>query len=504
MLAPFALSLALVAAAPAASASEPVTYVEHVATILHRNCAECHRPGAIAPFSLLTYEDAAKRADFLVEVTSDRRMPPWKPEPGPHFVGERRLSEGELATLKAWAQTGAKEGDRSKTPPPPEFKSGWQLGTPDLVLSMKEAFALPADGRDVQQCFAITIPIEKDRYVAAVEFRPGNARIVHHALFFLDSTGQAKSKDPDGKGYRSFGGPGIVPTGGLGGWAPGARAQFLPEGMAKFLSKGSDLLLQIHYHPSGKAETDQSQVAIYFAKEPVKQIVTGVAVRSRMLYIPAGEKRHHVTAESAPLPVESFAVGVSPHMHNLGREMKVVAVPPLGEPIPLIHITDWDFNWQGQYLYESPVRLPAGTVIKVDAYYDNSADNPQNPNDPPKPVRWGEQTTDEMCLLGVQVVTNSLADLRQIASMRGNFLGVALSGGVPPKVTEADIPKIIDQVNGIPIPDRFKAVLSLYDADEDNRLSNEEIDKMPAPLKERVQAKIREVILGRADVAPKE
>ena len=289
----------------------------------------------------------------------------------------------------------------------------------------------PLSGRDIYRCFVIPIPIDANKTVAAVEFRPGNRRVVHHALLYLDSTGAAREKDESesGPGYASFGGPGILPTGGLGGWAPGAMPRLLPDGMGKFLRKGSDLVLQIHYHPDGKAETDQSSVGIYFTKKPAKKIVGGIAVRTRNLDIPPGEARYHTTASSQPLPVDVDAIGIAPHMHYIGKEMRVVAVAPDGKSTPLIWIKDWDFNWQGQYQFRSPVRLAKGTVIQLDAYYDNSADNPANPTKPPRRVRWGEQTTDEMCLLGVQVVTDNLADLRKVIAMRGNRLGAALMGG---------------------------------------------------------------------------
>ncbi len=225
----------------------------------------------------------------------------------------------------------------------------------------------------------IPIPTDRDRTVAAVEFRPGNRKVVHHALLYLDNTGAARKKDDadPGPGYASFGGPGIVPTGGLGGWAPGALPRLLPDGVGKFLRKKSDLVLQIHYHPDRKPETDQSVVGVYFTKTPVRKIAGGIAVRTRNLNIPPGESRYHVTAQSDPLPADVQVIGIAPHMHYIGKEMKVVAESPDGKTIPLIWIKDWDFNWQGQYQYQAPVKLAKGSVIKLDAYYDNSADNPQ-------------------------------------------------------------------------------------------------------------------------------
>jgi hypothetical protein len=472
--------------------AEP-TYCKDIAPILWKNCAGCHRPGEVGPFPLLTFKDASKRARFLSEVVANRRMPPWKPEPGfGAFHDERRLTDLEIERISQWALAGAPEGDRKDLPPEPKFPEGWQLGAPDLVLKVPETFGVPATGRDVYRCFVIPIPIDSDKTVAAVEFRPGNSKIVHHALFYLDNTGAARKKDEAdrGPGYASFGGPGIVPSGALGGWAPGAMPRFLPEGVGKYLRKGSDLVLQIHYHPDGKPETDRSTVGVYFTRTKARKIVGGVLVRSRQLDIPAGEGRYHISAKSDPLPANAQAIGITPHMHFIGKEMKVVAEMPDGKTIPLIWIKDWDFNWQGQYQYQSPVELVKGTVITLDAYYDNSAENPRNPSKPPKRVRWGEQTTDEMCLLGVQVVTDNVADLLKIVSMRGNRLGAALSGGV----TRANLPPGQDSglaSEGFPIPDQFQDRLGRFDKNRDGKLSPEEIDAMPAAARDRVRQAIR-------------
>jgi hypothetical protein len=479
--------------------AEVPTYNRDIAPILWKNCAGCHRPGEIGPFSLLTYKDAAKRSSFLEEITASRKMPPWKPETGfGAFHDERRLSDKELQQIADWADAGAPEGDAKDLPPVPKFPEGWQLGKPDLVLKASEAVSVPATGRDIYRCLVIPIPIDSDRTVAAVEFRPGNRKIVHHALLYLDSSGAARRLDEadPGPGYASFGGPGILPTGGLGGWAPGAMPRFLQDGVGKFLRKGSDLVLQIHYHPDGKPETDESVVGIYFTPKPARHIVGGVAVRSRNLDIPPGEKHHRVSAQSAPLPVDVEAIGIAPHMHYIGKQMKVVAETPDGKTIPMIWIKDWNFNWQGQYQYQTPIKLAKGSVIKLDAEYDNSTDNPFNPSKPPKRVGWGEQTTDEMCLLAVQVVTDNLADLRKIAAMRGNRLGAVLVGGVDAGdeankgLGAAAMARLATQ--GFAIPERFKAALTRFDLDGNGRLTTKEIDAMPQSLRERILEAIRQ------------
>ncbi|HYF01171.1 MAG TPA: hypothetical protein VEJ18_19765, partial [Planctomycetota bacterium] len=231
---------------------------------------------------------------------------------------------------------------------------------------------------------------------------------------------------------------------------------------------------------SGKEEEDLSQLGLWFTKRPAEKIVSGVAVSSRGLYIPAGAKAHRVTAQSPPLPVDADLIGVAPHMHMLGREMKVWAERPDGRREDLIHIADWDFNWQGSYQYEKAIRLPKGTVVKLEAVYDNSADNPQNPSSPPKAVRWGEQTTDEMCLLGLQMTADTPEDLKQLSRMRGSRLGAGLLGGAPGAL---EMPP-----EGFAIPERFKALLAPYDLDKDGKLEDEEIDALPPALRDRVRA----------------
>jgi hypothetical protein len=469
------------------SNEEKITFTKHIAPILWQHCVDCHRPGQVGPFPLFTYQDAVKRASFIKQTTHDRRMPPWKAEPGVlAFQDERRLSAEQLALIARWVDSGAPEGDPADLPTPPEFHEGWQLGEPDLVLQMKEPFPIPADGRDVYRCFVIPIPCDEDRMVSAVEFRPGNRAVVHHTIMFLDANGAARKLDgQDGQpGYRSFGGAGVKATGGLGAWLPGTVPRHLPEGMAKYVKGGSDLVLQVHYHPSGKPETDQSSVGIYFAKKPAEKIVTGIAVTQPLLRLPAGKARCDVKTRCQPLPVDVNVLGISPHMHDLGREFKVMAHLPGGEHLPLIWIKDWDFNWQGTYQFAKPVRLPKGSVICLHAIYDNSADNPKNPHTPPREVTWGEQATDEMCLCGVQVFTDNPSDLAAISKMPGYELAVGLEGGIPHETehqttsdTRGGYP-----ADGIPIfSDKVRQLLP-FDRDKNGSLSRRELSKMSGPM----------------------
>ncbi len=478
------------ASAPAEDVDGPVTFCEHIAPILWEHCASCHRPGEVGLFPLLTYRDAAKRAKFLAEITHVRRMPPWKPEPGfGHFKDVRRLSEDQIDLFARWLEADTPRGDPAKLPERPEFAEGWQLGEPDLVVKMSQPFDVPAGGRDVYRCFVIPLGLEQDRMVSAVEFRPGNRAVVHHSIMFLDATGEARKLDGrDGKpGYRSFGGAGVSPTGGLGAWLPGTVPRHLPEGFARYVRKDSDLVLQVHYHPTGKPECDQSQVGIHFAKPPVEKIITGIAITQPKLVLPAGDPHCVVRASTRPLPVDVNVLGVSPHMHYLGREFKVAARLPDGQGfVPLIWIKDWDVNWQGSYELAEPVRLPKGTVICVQAIYDNSENNPQNPNHPPKEVRWGEQVDDEMCLCGVQIFTDEREDLAAIAEMPGFELAAGLEGGVPlpedPAARARALARRRKSGGIIPVFQKESRLMIPYDTDKNGWLSREEMSKMSGPM----------------------
>ncbi len=538
------------AGAEGSSAPGEVTFSKHIAPILWKNCAGCHRAGEIGPFSLLTYDEAQKRAEFLAEITADRRMPPWKAEPGVgKFRDERRLTEAEIELIGKWAAAGAPEGNPRDLPRPPKFTDGWQLGEPDMIVKMAEPFAVPAGGKDIYRCFVIPLPIEKDMMVSAVEFRPGNRRVVHHSIMFLDAAGEAsKLAGKDGQpGYESFGGPGVAATGGLGAWVPGMMPRLLPDGFGKFVKQGSDLVLQVHYHPTGKPEQDQSAVGIYFCKKPVTRVISGIAIVQPDLKIPAGRRYHSVQAESEPLPADVHVLGLTPHMHYLGREIKVTAVDPTGtKTAPLIWIKDWDFNWQGSYQFVRPIRLPKGSTIKVQAYYDNSTHNPKNPNYPPKEVSWGIGTDDEMCLVSVQIFANTPDDLREIAKMPYHELAAGIEGGAPGEAALAkgaapDKAKVASQAKpmpaadgsppaepdpntvaakedadkkpekadkkpekkdtvaaakmpkgGYPIPSRMQPLFKQWDKNGDGRMSQEEIDALPEALREVTVERLQE------------
>jgi mono/diheme cytochrome c family protein len=402
------------------------TFDKDVAPILFKHCATCHCPGQVAPFPLLTYQEAAKRASLIATVTASHYMPPWKPVSGyGEFKGANYLTSAEIATLRAWADAEAPEGNSTDLPATPHFSSGWSFGQPDLVLKMPKPFHIPADGEDIYRCFAFPLNLPAGSSIAGFDVHPGNRKVLHHSILYLNPDGTAvklgtKSTAP---GYPCFGGPGVRTAGSLGGWAPGAAPHLLPLGVGTKVPRGSDLVMQIHYHPSGKPETDQSEVGLYFAKGRVSKTVFWIPLSHRDLKIPAGNPRYQVTTTFVT-PVSLEVIAIFPHMHLLGREMKVTATLPDGEVRPMIWIKDWDFNWQGQYVYKTPLVLPKGTTIKLQATYDNSSNNPRNPYSPPRVVRWGENTTDEMCFAFIECETSHPADRRQVLLSLARQLGL--------------------------------------------------------------------------------
>ncbi len=410
----------LLAAASLGQAVPPRTpvFTRDIAPILYSNCAPCHHEGEIAPFPLLRFEDVRKHSALIAKVTRSKLMPPWKTVEGyNHFAGERRLSAVQIVTIQRWAAAGAPEGDPKLLPAAPVFPEGWRLGKPDLVVTVPEPASIPAEGPDIYQCFVVPMPDNtKQRYIRAVEFRPSNRRVVHHALLFTDA-----SHIPHPPKYPCFGTIGLLPTLGIGGWSPGNEPIRMPEGAALPLAPQSRLVAQIHYHPDGKAEEDQWSVGFYFTDQaPVRRVVD-VGMASRLIDIPAGEA-HYVVKAHFTSPIAVDAVGIIPHAHLLCREMRGWAILPDGSKRWLLNIRDWDFNWQDQLKYAKPIRLPADTRFEMEFVYDNSAANPRNPHSPPQRVVWGPGTDDEMAGLHVQAIPVHMEELPE--------LGQALWGAV--------------------------------------------------------------------------
>jgi Flp pilus assembly protein TadD/mono/diheme cytochrome c family protein len=389
----------------AAAKSHPATFNQDVAPIIFKHCASCHRPGEVAPFPLLSYEDIKKRAKLIGILTGRRYMPPWKPESGyGQFQGSRRLTDAEIGTIQQWVDGGAPEGRPGARPPLPQFREGWQLGQPDLVLQMAKPYTVPADSPEFYRCFVIPAKLPKDRYLAAFEVRPGNRKVVHHAIFVQDprKAGRRLESEP-GSGYPCSGGFGFPVSGTLGLWTAGILPRTEPEGVALGMKKDSDVVLQLHFRPSGKQEQELCAIGLYFAKQPPRRISRDISVNSYAIDVQPGEQNYKVRSFSY-VPFDAEALSIFPHAHYLAREMKASATFPDGTVTPLLSIKDWDFDWQEEYWYAVPVRLPQGTRIDMEFTYDNSADNPRNPSRPPQRVTWGEQTTDEMAEVHLRIV----------------------------------------------------------------------------------------------------
>jgi mono/diheme cytochrome c family protein len=385
---------------PAGVRSSGTTFNRDIAPIVFQNCAGCHHAGEVAPFPLVTYQDVKQHARQIQLVTGRRIMPPWKAADGfGEFHDARRLADDQIAAIRDWVEAGTPEGKRSDLPRPPKFTAGWMLGEPDTVLEPEEPYTLAAEGRDVYRCFVVPTNYSQDRYISAVEVRPGNRMVVHHMIAFIDTSGAARKLDAadPGPGYTTFGGVGFAPEGTIGGWAPGNLPRNLPAGVGILLPKGADVVLQVHYHKSGKIETDRTRVGLYFCKGPVDKRLRVSAAINPFLRIPPGDSAYTVRA-SRPVPADVTVLQVMPHMHLLGREMTVTATLPDGSLKPMVKVPDWDFNWQTTYTFREPLKLPRGSRIDLVARYDNSDQNPRNPSSPPKVVTWGEQTTNEMCI----------------------------------------------------------------------------------------------------------
>jgi mono/diheme cytochrome c family protein len=433
--------------APPPARPAAVTFSDQIAPILYENCVTCHRPGEAAPFPLISYEDVSKRGELLASVTKSRYMPPWHAEPGfGDFADERRLTDAQIESIGEWVKQGMPRGNAARMPKLPTFTEGWQLGQPDLVLEMPEAFDIPADGPDIYRNFAIPAGTTEDKWVRAVEYRPGTRRVVHHALFQFARGGAVAALIPsDGK--PGFGGamplrfiPAFAPAGDLGGWAVGTSPRFLPENLSWTMTKGSDFILQLHLHPTGKPEKERSKIGLYFARTPpprkVRELMApGLFGALANIDIPAGEKAY-VLKGTARTFANMRAYSVLAHAHYLGKEMKAIATFPDGTTKPMLWIKDWDFSWQDRYVYRQPVDLPKGTRIDVTITYDNSADNPHNPCSPPRRVQFGLQSYDEMGAVVFQTMTSSDADEKAL-----DEFDAAIAKAVVKQVQESDTVK---------------------------------------------------------------
>lgn len=365
-----------------------VTYSEHVAGVIQNRCQNCHRPGQVAPFSLLTYKDAKRWASSIAEVVEDRRMPPWHADPRyGHFSNDRRLSARERSILLSWVKQGAPEGDPAKAPPERSFSAGWAIGEPDIVFQMPKPYTVKPEGFLNYQRFYVQTKFKEDIWVTAAEARPDDRSVVHHIIVYL-------YPDPSDPQYRVH----------LCGYAPGDMPSVFPPGVGKRIPAGSTLEFEVHYTPVGRVKVDQSSVGLKLAKGPITREVFTIPIGNQKLSIPPGDPNHEVRA-SRTFKDGTILLSFMPHMHLRGKDFKYTAVYPDGREEILLSVPAYDFGWQSYYTLAEPLKLPPGTRIDCVAHYDNSADNPANP-DPTKTVRWGDQTYEEMMIGYMDVIVD--------------------------------------------------------------------------------------------------
>jgi tetratricopeptide (TPR) repeat protein len=418
MLPPALAVIGMLGPANQARAAEPppstsVTFTHDIAPIIFDRCGKCHHPGGSAPFSLITYEAVKQRATLIAAVTKTRLMPPWKAEPGyGEFIGLEPLTPSDIDRIQSWVDHGMPEGNPRDLPPVPRWTDGWQLGEPDLVVTLAAPYTLPAEGTDVFRNFTIPVPIDRTRFVRAMEFRPGTATAMHHANILTDQTPRSRQLDEQdpAPGYD-----GIVPLsaaypdGYFLGWTPGQIVSLVPGSLAWRLEPGTDLLVETHMRPTGKPEAVQFSIGFYFGSDPPEHTPSMLRLSRQGIDIPAGDN-HYIVTDSYVLPVDVEVQAVQPHAHYRAREITGVATLPDGTTRWLIYIRDWDFNWQHVYRYATPFLLPKGTTIAMRYTYDNSAENPRNPQQPPQRAIWGQRTADEMGDLWIQVLTRDDGD----------------------------------------------------------------------------------------------
>jgi hypothetical protein len=394
----------LVCAIPlvASAATGSVTFSKDVAPILQKNCQGCHRPGEAAPMALLTYQQARPWAKAMKQAVLSKKMPPWFADPQyGHFSNDRSLAQRDIDTLVSWVDAGAPEGDSKDMPKPVEFVDGWNIGKPDVIYEMPEAFQVPASGTVEYQYVVLPYQFTEDRWVQMAEVRPGNRAVVHHVIAYIreSSSKWMRDKKPgeifvpevDEKGNRPALGGDM-----LAGFAPGAPATVLEPGQGRLIKAGSDIILQLHYTANGKSGEDRTKVGVVFCKQPPQQRVMTLGASNNKFAIPPGDSNYQVDAEFE-LAHDAKLSALLPHMHLRGKDFEYRLIYPTGETETILKVPHYDFGWQLWYQPVSDIVLPKGTKIAATAHFDNSLNNRANP-DATKAVKWGDQSWEEMMI----------------------------------------------------------------------------------------------------------
>ena len=425
-----------------------VTYSKQVARILQKNCQSCHRPEQAAPFSLLTYDDAARHGRMIREVTTQRRMPPWHAD-SRHgkFANERRLSQGDIETLAAWVDAGMPKGDEKDLPKPIDWPRGWALGKPDIVFTMPEECEVPAEGTVPYRHFTIETGFKEDRWVTVAEARPGTAAVVHHVVIYILKEGQRRPFSADGN--MSV----------LVGWAPGDLGLICPPDTALRLAKGTKLMFELHYTPNGTKTKDRSSVGITFAKKSPKYELQMNSFVNESIRVPAHDPHYRADA-TFRFRADARIISFVPHMHWRGKSYFYEAIYPDGRRETLLTVPRWDFNWQSVYQFKEPVKMPKGTRIHSIAHWDNSRNNLLNP-DPSKDVRFGLQTWEEMMVGWVAYVWERPGTAEELAKQPMNEVDQwfeRLDRNADDVVTADEVPdqlKLLLLTRGVKVPEKM-------------------------------------------------
>jgi hypothetical protein len=380
-----------------------VTFTKDVAPILQKNCQTCHRPGEAAPFPLLTYQQARLWAPSMKRVVQQKIMPPWFADPNfGHFSNDRSLTEKEISTIVAWVNAGAPQGDPKDMPTQPNFVEGWGIPKPDVIFELPHAFPVPDSGMIEYQYVILPTGFTEDKWIRAAEARPTDRSVVHHIIAYVREPGSNYFKDQKPGVFFEAPPPkqdektdtSALPSDFLVGYAPGQPAEILRPGQAKLIKAGSDIVLEVHYTPNGKATSDQARLGLIFAKETPKERVLTLSAVNGTFRIPPGDPNYRVDA-TFEVPREVKLVGLHPHMHTRGKDFEYRLVFPNGETQTILKVPTYNWHWQLWYNLAEPIILPKGTKIECTAHFDNSPNNPENP-DPTKTVIWGQQNWDEM------------------------------------------------------------------------------------------------------------
>jgi hypothetical protein len=392
-------------------AGAPPTFYKDVLPVLERNCQSCHRPGEAAPMALVTYQDARPWAKAIRQAVLTRKMPPWLADPSVgHFANDRTLARSDIEALVQWSDAGAPAGSQKDAPKPVDFTEGWNIAKPDVILEMASSYEVPASGTIEYQHFIVPTGFTEDKWVQVVELRPGNRSLVHHAAVFVrppESKWMRSAKPGEPVGRQAESGLSLYEEI-LDFHVPGAVPHALPPGQAKLVKAGSDLVFQMHYTTNGKPATDRTRIGIVFAKEPPRERIFTLQIANRGFLIPPGASDFPVDSKLT-LQGDARIIALNPHMHVRGKSFEFRVATPGNDPQVLLRVPHYDFSWQLQYYLAEPLSLARGSRIECSATFDNSPNNPANP-DPSKEVRWGDQSWEEMMVGTVDVAIDAHMD----------------------------------------------------------------------------------------------